>query len=123
MEKVLMYNPWTRDDTKDFIHRVETRIEDIDYYLKRTQEWCEHNGIFENKKVLICCLITCIWVSSMRQELITFQEILEYVGVKDLEDSGLDKIYNVCEEFRYMDHDEILNLLITKTNNLNDYLP
>ena len=118
-----MYSPWTRNDTKDFIHSVESRIEDMDYYLKRTVEWCENNGVFENKRVLMCCLISCIWVSSMREELISFQEIVEIVGLEELEDSSLDKIYNVCQEFRNLEHEEILEMLINKTSSWSGYFP
>ena len=87
-----MYKSWTRNDTRDYIHRIESRLEDIDYYLKRTVEWCEHNGVWENKKVLICSLVTCIWVCSMRNECISFKEIVEIMGLKDFEDLELDKI-------------------------------
>jgi tetrahydromethanopterin S-methyltransferase subunit A len=118
-----MYKPWARTDTKDFIHRVESRLEDFDYYLKRTVEWCENNGVFENKRILMCCLISCIWVSSMREEQVSFQEIVELVGLEDFEDTNLDKIYNVCEEFRHLEHEEILELLISKTGSWDGYFP
>lgn len=123
MGAVLMYSPWTRNDTKDFIHQIESRIEDIDYYLKRTVEWCEQNGVWENKRVLMCCLISCIWVSSMRQEEISFREIVEYVGLTEFEDTTLDKIYGICEEFRCLEHEEILQMLIDKTRDWSSYFP
>lgn len=122
-EKVSMYKPWARTDTQDWIHSLESRIEDIDYYLKRTTEWCERNGIWENSRILMCCLITCIWVSSMRNEHISFQEIVEFMGINDLVESGVDKVYDVCEEFRHLDHEDILELLITKTGGWDSYLP
>lgn len=118
-----MYSPWTRNDTKDFIHRVESRIEDLDYYLKRTVEWCENNGVFENKRILMCCLISCIWVSSMREEVISFKEIVEIVGLEEFEDSNLDKVYNICQEFRNLEHEEILEMLISKSADWNGYFP
>jgi len=111
-----MYRPWTRNDTKDYVHKVESRLEDFNYYLKRTVEWCENNGVFENKRILLCCLISCIWVSSMREEQVSFQEIVELVGLEEFEDTTLDKVYQVCEEFRYLDHEEILELLIVKSS-------
>ena len=122
-EKVLMYSPWTRDNTKDFIHRVESRIEDLNYYLKRTVEWCENNGVFENKRILMCCLISCIWVSSMREEEISFKEIVEIIGLEEFEDSNLDKVYDICQEFRNLEHEEILEMLISKSANWNGYFP
>ena len=42
---------WSRDDTKEWIVQLENRIEDIDYYLNRTVEWCETNGVWDNEKV------------------------------------------------------------------------
>jgi len=113
---------WSRDNTREYIHLVESRLEDLNYYLRRTVEWCENNGIWENKKVLMCCLISCIWVSSMRNEYITFQEIVEIVGLTDLEDSNIDKTYNVCPEFQNLDHEEILRMLIEKSQDWGGYL-
>lgn len=107
--------PWTREDTRDFVNLIETRIEDIDYYLKRTVEWCENNGIWENKKVLMCSLITCIWVSSMRDEQISFKEIVEILGLEDFADSSLDKIYDITKEFQNLDHEQLLTMLINQS--------
>lgn len=114
--------PWTRENTRDFIHSVESRIEDIDYYLKRTVEWCEKNGVWENRKVLMCSLITCIWVSSMRDEPISFKEIVEILGLQELEDSGMDKVYEITKEFQNLDHEQVLLLLMAKSGDWGDYL-
>jgi hypothetical protein len=32
---------WSRDDTKEWVIQLEHRLEDIDYYLKKTVDWCE----------------------------------------------------------------------------------
>ena len=119
-----MYKPWTRNDTQEFIHTVESRIEDIDYYLKRTVEWCEKHAVVENKRVIMCCLVTCIWVSSMRNEAISFQELIEYVGIEDdYEDIiTMDKVYKVCKEFQALDHEEVLQMLINKAGGWENYL-
>lgn len=108
-------NYWSRDNTKDWIHKVEGRIEDFDYYLQRTVEWCENNGVFEERKVLMCSLITCIWVASMRGEKITFQELVELVGMSNFDDKVADKVYDICTEFQNLDHEEVLQILISKS--------
>lgn len=123
MEKVLMFRPWSRTDTQDWIHQIESRIEDIDYYLKRTVEWCENNGVFEDHKVIMCCLVTCIWVSSMRNENISFKEITDILQLHQFEDSNLDKIYNVCAEFQNLDHETILEMLISKSSDWGSHFP
>ena len=119
-----MYKPWTRNDTQEFIHTVESRIEDIDYYLKRTVEWCEKHEVVENKRVIMCCLVTCIWVSSMRNEVISFQELIEYVGIEDdyKDIITMDKVYKVCKEFQALDHEEVLQMLINKAGGWENYL-
>lgn len=105
--------PWTRNDTKDWIASAQSRIEDFNYYLGRTVDFCEQQGIWENQKVVMCCLITCIWVSSMREENISFQEIIEIMGIENEYDEEVeDRIYSVCSEFQSLDHEEILSLLI-----------
>jgi len=101
---------WSRNDTKEWISQVETRIEDMDYYLKRTVEWCEINGIYDDRKVFICNFLTCIWVSHMRNETISYKELLELLGLGELE--GIeDKIYDLGPKFKDLDHEEMLSLL------------
>jgi len=109
-------NPWTRDKTRDWINKVESRLDDFDYYIKRSTEWCENNGVFDTQKILMCNLITCIWVASMRNEQITFQELVELMGLSSTDDIQADKVYEVCEIFQNLDHEEILQILVTKTS-------
>jgi hypothetical protein len=59
----------------------------------------------------------------MREEVISFKEIVEIVGLEEFEDSHLDKVYNICHEFRNLEHEEILSMLIDKTGDWNRYLP
>ena len=47
-----MTAPWTRLDTQHWIDQLEHRIEDIDYYLNRTLEWCEDRGVYNDQAVL-----------------------------------------------------------------------
>jgi hypothetical protein len=114
-------NYWSRENTKDWIHNVENRLEDFDYYLKRAVEWCENNGVWEDKRILMCCLVTCIWVSSMRDETVSFQEIVELVGLDGFEESLADKVYDTCKEFQHLEHEEILEILISKTQDWGNY--
>lgn len=118
-----MSNSWSRDNTRDWINQIESRLEDMHYYLEKSMMWCEHNGIYENSRVLMCSLITCIWVASMRNEPISFREIVEIMGLTEFEDSNLDKIYGICNEFQILDHEEILSMLIDKTGDWSRYLP
>lgn len=103
--------PWMRDNTKDWIHQIESRIEDIDYYLKRTIHWCESNEVYSDKHILIYSMMTCIWVSSMRQEHISFNELLEILGIPEDERLTEDQIYNLGPLISHMDHEEMLTFL------------
>lgn len=102
--------PWTRHDTRLWIDQVENRIDDMHYYLCRTVEWCERNGIYDDKDVFVCNFLTCIWVSHMRGEQISYKELLDLLGLEEL-DYGEDKIYNLGPKFKDLDHEEMLNLL------------
>lgn len=101
---------WSRYDTQLWIAQIENRIEDIDYYLKRTLEWCERNGIYDERQIFICNFLTCIWVSHMRNEQISYKELMELLGLEDLE-TGEDKIYDLGPKFKDLDHEEMLDLL------------
>lgn len=75
--------PWTREDTQYWIAQLENRIEDIDYYLNRTVEWCENNGIWNNEAVFSLSFVTVLWVCHMRNEDVSRKEIYEMLGLDD----------------------------------------
>ncbi len=106
---------WSRDDTKEWIAQLEHRVEDIGYYLERTAQWCDEYGIDDSKVLFMCNFITCIWVSYMRNEPITFVELMEILGVKDWEDDE-EKIYELDDRWGELDHYELLEQVVDKFN-------
>jgi len=120
-----MTRPWTRDDTKEWITQLEHRLEDIDYYLQRTTDWCDEYGIDDSRLVFLCSFLTCIWVSHMRGEFITQTELMELLGV-EIEEIDEDKIYELDDKWGSMDHEELLEKAVEVFNqddNLDDYFP
>lgn len=77
---------WNIYDTKLWINQLENRIEDIDYYLNQTVNYCEANNIINNETVFTLSFLTVLWVSYMREELISRREIFEILCIKDWED-------------------------------------
>lgn len=112
-----MTKPWTREDTQFWITQLEHRIEDIDYYLKRTVEWCETNGIWDDEKVFVLTFMTVVWVSSMRMEPVSKKEIFEIVGIADSEDL-IDQEYYLSEQYNNLDFEEMLDLVAQKFNSI-----
>jgi hypothetical protein len=104
---------WSRDDTQHWIIQLENRVEDIDYYLARTVEWCETNGIYDDQMVFACASMTVIWVSHMRGEPISKREMLELVGIEDW-DKVEDLEYSLGKEFSDYDHEEILEAVVSR---------
>ena len=72
-----MTNVWSRDHTKYWIAQLENRIEDIDFYLRKTIEWCELHGVHEDHRVFVCSIMTVVWVSHMRGESVSKREAFE----------------------------------------------
>lgn len=105
-----MTKPWLRRDTQEWITQLEHRLEDIDYYLNRTVAWCEDRGITDDQTLMSCAFITCIWVSHMRSEPITYKELLEFIGLPHLNVED-DKIYELGSTLNKLDHEEVLNLI------------
>lgn len=99
--------PWTRDDTQHWIAQLENRLEDIDYYLKQTVEWCETNNVYYDQTVFACAVMTVIWVSHMRGESLSKREVLEIVGVVDYYNAE-DAEYGLSERFHGMELEELL---------------
>lgn len=108
---------WTRDQTREWITQLENRIEDIDYYLKRTVNWCENRFIHDDHKIFILSFITCIWVSYMRDEPITYNELMELLGLENMTISE-DKIYEISPKFMDLEYEEMLDAIL---ENLEDY--
>lgn len=111
--------PWTRDDTKEWIIQLEHRIEDIDYYLNETVKWCEEYGIDDNNVVFMCSFLTCIWVSAMRGETITYTELMEMLGVDEWE-QGEEKTYELDDNWLDLDHYELLERTVEICRKVDD---
>jgi hypothetical protein len=105
-----MTKPWTRDDTRHWIAHLENRLEDIDYYLNRTVEWCEDRGVYNDQAVFACAVMTVVWVSHMRQEPLSKREVLELVGVADYYNAE-DEEYHLSPRFQNYELEEILELV------------
>jgi hypothetical protein len=86
VEKVSVYSPWTRDDTRLWISHLENRIEDFNFYLNETIKYCEANSIINNQTVFTLSFLTVLWVSYMRQEPISRREIFEILAISEWED-------------------------------------
>lgn len=98
---------WSREDTKHWITQLENRIEDIDYYLKQTIEWCELHGIYSDKDVFVCAMMTVIWVSHMRNEPISRREAFELLGIQDW-DQIPDEEFELGSKYKDCDLEDLL---------------
>ena len=107
---------WSREDTKEWINQLEHRIDDIDYYLGRTLNWCDEYGIDNERIVFMCSFLTCIWVSQVRGETISFTELMEMLGISEWETTNgtEEKIYELDECYADLDHDELLEMAVLK---------
>ncbi len=101
---------WSRDDTQYWIAQLENRIEDIDYYLNRTVEWCENNEIFNDEMVFGLAFVTVLWVCHMRNEEVSRQEIYELLGVEDYYDAE-DHVMELGLVLSGMDWEDMLKMV------------
>lgn len=108
-----MTKPWTREDTQHWIDQLEHRIEDIDYYLYQTLEWCENNGIYRDDAVFACALMTVIWVSHQRGEPMSKREAMEILGVQGWE-MVEDEEFELNQKYYNMDIEDLLEEVYQK---------
>jgi hypothetical protein len=101
---------WNIYDTKLWIHTLENRIEDIDYYLKQTVEFCESKDIINNQTVFTLNFLTILWVSYMREEPISRREIFEILCIEDWEDLP-DGPVDLGPTLETFDLQELLNVV------------
>jgi hypothetical protein len=103
--------PWTREDTKCWFESVEDRLEDIKVYLDRTIHWCENNYVYDERTVFTCCFLTCVWVSQLRGEDITYIELMELMGVAEAH-SLEEKIFELDIEYLGLTHEQLLEAAV-----------
>jgi hypothetical protein len=108
-----MTKPWTRKDTQQWIDQLEHRIEDIDYYLHQTIQWCEDNGVYRDDAVFACTLMTVIWVSHQRGEPVSKREAMELLGVQGWE-MVEDEEFELHQRFSDIDLDDLLEQVCQK---------
>lgn len=99
---------WSRENTKEWIAELEDRIEDIEHYVDKTLLWCIHNDIYDQKIVFMCCFLTCIWVSQLRSEEITYIELMEILGVESMHQAE-EKFYQLDIQYADLTHNELLS--------------
>ena len=102
---------WSRQDTKAWVAQLEDRIEDISHYIDLTLDWCEEQYVDDDKVIFMCCFLTAIWVSQLRGEPISYIELMEMLGIKDIPD-GEDKIYELDSQFEDLTHKELLKMAV-----------
>lgn len=102
---------WTRTDTQEWIIQLQHRIEDIDYYVMRTVEWCERNGVWSDEKVVACMVVTVLWVSHMRNEQISRKEVFEILGFAET-DEVEDDVYALNPTMLGKELEEVLDDVI-----------
>lgn len=113
VEKVLGSDmPWTRDNTKHWVAQLENRIEDIEFYLRRTIEWCEENEVYSDNLVFVCSVMTLSWVCHLRGEELSRREVFEILGIDNwnaIEDAMLE--FN--PKYEDMQLEELLELVVS----------
>lgn len=102
-----MHAYWSRDDTRDWIVQLENRISDVNYYLQQTVNWCQTNDVVSDRAVFVASFMTVLWVSSMRNESISYNEALELLGLKHLE-QAIDRVYELGAIYNGIDHEDLL---------------
>ena len=101
---------WSREHTKEWLIQIGTRLEDFEYYLNQTTDWCELHGIWNDAAVFMCCVMTLVWVSYQRNEPLSKSEVFEILGF-DQNSFGND-MYELGVEFQDLDHEDLLYRVI-----------
>ena len=101
---------WNRDSTKEWIAQLENRLEDLDYYLNRTVEWAENNGLTDQESIFSLGFVTVLWVCYMRSEEVSRQEIYELLGIEDWQEAD-DCVMELGDQLSDLDYEDMLNLV------------
>lgn len=104
-------NPWDREDTREWIAQLETRIEDLQYYLSRTQQWCSENEIQSDRIIFVCSIMALVWVCHLRNENISKQELLELLKIENWE-SIEDATFEFNPAYEDLELEELLTIVV-----------
>lgn len=105
---------WSRAHTQEWYLQLENRLEDMEYYIERTLLWCEDHGIHTQEKTLACCVMTIVWVSQMRNETVTMQEIFEIMDIRHWSEVDANSVVELGIDVTSMDLDQILEMVVDK---------
>jgi hypothetical protein len=105
---------WSREHTQEWVLQLENRLEDFEYYIERTLIWCEDNGVHSQEKIFACCVMAITWVSQVRSEPITMQEIFEIMDIQHCPDFDADSTVELGVNVTSMDLDQILEMVVQK---------
>jgi hypothetical protein len=68
----------------------------------------------------MCCFLTCIWVSQLRGEPISYLELMEILGIKEF-DNIEEKFYELGEEYICLEHEELLQKAVDSIDNEDNF--
>jgi hypothetical protein len=103
---------WTRDNTKHWVAQLENRIEDIEFYLRRTVEWCEENEVYSDNTVFVCSVMALTWVCHLRGEEISRRELFEILGIENW-NAIEDAVLELNPKYEEMQLEELLELVVS----------
>lgn len=98
---------WSIADTKEWLMKIQSRVEELKFFMEKTKCWCDEQDIYDSKLIFICCFITCIWVSQTRGESISSLELLDILEV-DYPGEPEEKLFFLDSDFAELDHKELL---------------
>ena len=104
-------NPWTRADTKHWITQLEHRIADFEYYRAKTTEWCKQQEVYSERVVLMCHIMALVWVSHLRNEQISRQELFELLGIENWEDVE-EAVFEFNPKYELLTLEELLEAIV-----------
>ena len=91
---------------------VDIEHEDLQGKIWVNTKEIPKNGIDDDRVSFMCMFLTCIWVSQLRDEDITYVELMEMLGIEDLA-PGAEKFYELDNKYLNLTHIELLEEAVT----------
>jgi hypothetical protein len=101
--------PWTRIDTKLWLHEVSLKLEAYESYLNDAQRWIEDNEITNERQIVILKFLTMLWVGYQFGEPVSKQQAFELLQTPQWEEVE-DIVYSLPPKYGDLDHRQLLEL-------------
>ena len=97
-------------DTKRYLDKIGSRIRAYHNAMTRAKEYVLENHITGQSTIMNCIIISLLWVSAVREEELSEEELLTFLGFEP--EYAEDKIVSINQEMAEWSLEQVLDYVV-----------